>query len=368
MLQDIRQGFLFFCKNVGGFLTFFFYYLKKKVILFSTHFEKNKNKLVKLFMMKRGRYNRPFLHIMTMSVLGLGVFIAPYIADSYPLTDNSTLLQVSAQTMQQSITVGENVFHTAESDKPRDEVLKYTVEKGDTLSTIAKKFNVSTETIQWANDMTGDDLTVGDSLDILPVTGVAHKVARGDTIYSIAKKYTAEPQAIADFTFNDFVDPEKFTLVEGQILIVPEGIKPSERPAIRREVYIAQGPVPVSPGGFTFPLRGGISQFASWYHMALDITGSYGAPIVSAHNGTVTSVNLGGWDGGYGNNVWISNGDGTESHYAHMTGSNVSVGQQVVGGKTVVGWVGMSGRTTGPHLHFEIRRNGALVNPLSYVQ
>lgn len=321
-------------------------------------------------MMKRGRYNRPLLHIMTMSVLGIGVLIAPFIADTYPIfsTDATSVLAVNASAQQQSIIAGENVFQTVESDKPRDKILEYTVEKGDTLSTIAKKFNVSTDTIKWANNLTSDDLTVGDSLDILPVSGVAHKVASGDSIYSIAKKYSADAQGIADFPFNEFVNPEKFTLVEGQIVIVPEGVKPSEQPTIKRQVYLAQGPIPVSPGGFTFPLRGGISQFASWYHMALDITGAYGTPIVAAHNGTVTSVSLGTWDGGYGNNVWISNGEGVESHYAHMTGSNVSVGQAVVGGKTIVGWVGMTGRTTGPHVHFEIRKNGVLVNPLSYVQ
>jgi murein DD-endopeptidase MepM/ murein hydrolase activator NlpD len=79
-------------------------------------------------------------------------------------------------------------------------------------------------------------------------------------------------------------------------------------------------------------------------------------------------MNIGTWDGGYGTNIYISNGDGVVSHYAHMSGVNVSVGQQVVGGRTVIGWIGMTGRTTGPHVHFEMRRGGAIVNPLGYIQ
>lgn len=357
-----------------GFLSFWGYYLKRKIVAFSITFEKNKNKLVKFFLMKRGRYNRPFLHLTTMGVLGLGVLVAPYLADTYPIFSSKaseSLVDLSSPTAsQESIIVGENVFQTDISEKPRDKILTYIVQKGDTISTVAKKFGISTDTVKWSNDLTSDDIAIGDSLKILPVSGMSHKVSKGDTIYSIAKKYDTEAQKIADFPFNDFANPENFALVEGQMLIVPDGIKPSEKPtAPRRPTYFATGPATqVSGGGFTWPLRGGVSQFASWYHMALDIMSDVGTPIVAAQNGTVTGVSVGSWDGGYGTNAWISNGAGMDSHYAHMSGVNVSVGQQVVGGRTVVGWVGMTGRTTGPHLHFEIRSNGALVNPISYLQ
>jgi len=82
----------------------------------------------------------------------------------------------------------------------------------------------------------------------------------------------------------------------------------------------------------------------------------------------VSGVNTGTWDGGYGTSVWIDNGQGFSSHYAHLGGVNVGVGDSVAAGKTVIGWIGMTGRTTGPHVHFEISKNGALVNPLSYLQ
>lgn len=352
-----------------AFSTVFFLYNKKKVLAWSFFFEKNKNTLVKFFLMKRGRYNRPFLHITAMAVMGIGIMIAPFLADTYPILSqqNSLSLQLK-QVEAQSITAGEDVFQTQTSEKPRDTVITYTVQKGDTISTIAKKFGIDTDTVKWVNDLTTDNLTVGDELKILPVSGMLHKVAKGDSVYTIAKKYDTEAQKIVDFPFNDFVNPETFSLVEGQILIVPDGIKPSEKPTFKRQVFIATGPVSISGAGFTWPLRGAISQFASWYHMGIDITSDMGAPIIAAQNGTVASASVGTWDGGYGTNVLVDNGDGFSSLYAHLSGLNVSSGDSVVAGKTLLGWVGMTGRTTGPHLHFEIRKGGVLVNPLSYLQ
>jgi murein DD-endopeptidase MepM/ murein hydrolase activator NlpD len=100
----------------------------------------------------------------------------------------------------------------------------------------------------------------------------------------------------------------------------------------------------------------------------LDLAAPYGTPIVAAKSGTVKEANTGGYNYGYGNDVVIDNGGGYTSLYAHMEAVNVSPGQQVVGGSTVIGWIGMSGRTTGPHVHFEIRQNGVTVNPLPYLQ
>lgn len=318
--------------------------------------------------MKRGRYNRPFLHITTMVVLGLGVFIAPFLADTYPIFSPSKSFQFSTTASAQSITVDSQIFSTNVSDQTRNKIIDYTVEKGDTLSTIDRKFSISVDTIKWANDLTDDSLTVGDTLKILPVTGIAHKVSKGDSVYTIAKKYDTNPQGIVDFPYNDFANPETFSLVEGQIIIVPNGVKPQEQPVYRRQTYIVQGPVSISSAGFTWPVHGEVSQFAAWYHMALDITSPVGTPIVAAQSGTISKALSGSWDGGYGTNVAIDNGEGYSSLYAHMSGLNVSVGDTVVAGKTVIGWIGLTGRTTGPHVHFEIRRNGALVNPLSYLQ
>lgn len=305
-----------------------------------------------------------------MGVLCIGALLAPFLADTYPIFSSqaSTLANINAPQVKQSITLDDNVFQTQQSQKPRDKVVTYTVEKGDTVSTIAKKFDISTDTIRWENNLKNDDITVGDELRILPVTGMLHKVSKGDTVYTIAKKYDTNPQAIVDFPFNEFANPETFSLVEGQMIIVPDGVKPQEKTTIVRRQYIAQGPVSLSGAGFTWPVHGLVSQFASWYHMALDITSPIGTPIVTAQTGQVILASNGGWEGGYGTYIIVEGSDGTQTLYAHMSGLNVSAGDSVAAGKTVIGWIGMTGRTTGPHVHFEIRKGGALVNPLPYLE
>jgi murein DD-endopeptidase MepM/ murein hydrolase activator NlpD len=102
--------------------------------------------------------------------------------------------------------------------------------------------------------------------------------------------------------------------------------------------------------------------------MALDITSPFGTPIKAAQDGVVSVVSIGTWDGGYGNNVWVDNGKGIATHYAHMSSVYVHPGDSVSAGKTIIGAIGMTGRTTGPHVHFEVRQNGVLVNPLPFLQ
>ncbi|MGI8419976.1 MAG: peptidoglycan DD-metalloendopeptidase family protein [Candidatus Levyibacteriota bacterium] len=362
--------------ELRGFLDFLFFYTKRKLVNFSVRFEKNKNKLVKFFLMKRGRYNRPFLHLTTMGVLGVGVIIAPFLADTFPIfaAQNETKILAATSAEKQSVAVDENVFQTQVSNKPREKIATYQVEKGDNLATIAKKFSapgnpISEDTIRWANNLSDDTLTVGQSLQILPVSGIAHKVEEGETIYTIAKKYNTNPQNIADFPFNEFAgNGESLALVTGEILIVPGGVEPSSEPKIVRPNFeIAQGPVAVASGGWFFPVQGIITQYPSWYHMALDIAGPIGAPVYAAHSGTVGRVSVGAFDTGYGNNIWINDGDGIRTHYAHLNSVAASVGQRVIGGQTIIGYRGNTGRSTGPHTHFEVEVNGTLINPLTYV-
>jgi len=361
-----------FVSAFPAFSKVFAAYLKARLVVFSTLFEAYKNILVKFFMIKRGRYSRPFLHFATMGVLTIGVIVAPFLATTYPVfSQNSTVAaKLSSPSAEQSIVVGENVFQTNVSQKPRDKTITYIVQRGDTVSTIAQKFGISADTVRWANDLSDDTINVGDSLQILPVTGIAYKVQSGDTVYTIAKKFATDAQNIVDFPFNDFANPETFSLVSGQMLIIPGGIKPSEQPFIQPQVFIAQGPSTssFSGSGFTWPVHGIITQFASWYHEALDLAAPYGTPIVAAKSGTVAEANTGGYNYGYGNDVVIDHGGGYKTLYAHMEAVNVTPGQQVVGGSTVIGWIGMTGRTTGPHCHFEIRINNVTVNPLPYLQ
>ncbi|MDE2025353.1 MAG: M23 family metallopeptidase [Patescibacteria group bacterium] len=378
LLSSFAKAVLFFLKtrlfDVRKFSDFLVFYARKKFVHSLIGFEGQKDILVKFLLMKRGRYNRPFLHVATMGVLAAGVIVGPFLADTYPiLTPANAISNIpSPAPQEQSIEADNNVFETSISQKPRDRAIDYTVQPGDTLSTVADKFGVSVDTIKWANDISSDMLTVGDTLKILPVTGVSYKVQSGDTIYSIAKKFSTNPQKIADWPFNDFASPETFSLVVGEVLIVPDGIQPSavlDTGPGGSEGYIARAPaVSVSPsGGWGWPINGIVTQFPSWYHMAYDIAAPIGTPIVATKDGIVKEVWVGGWNYGYGTHVVLDHGDGYTSLYAHMSAVGVSVGQHVVGGQTVVGYVGMTGHTTGPHVHFEIRKNNITLNPSVFV-
>ena len=368
-ISAINQAHIFLKKEFASFLIFLSTYLKDKIMFFSTKFEKNKNVVVKSVLIKRGKRNRFFLHVSAMAVLSIGVLISPFITESSPFTHQENLLTFAQELSEENQSLAPNdVFETQLSDKPRAEIIEYTVQKGDTVSGIAKRFGISDDTIRWENGLRGDNITVGDTLKILPVTGIAHKVSSGDTIYTIAKKYDSNAQAIVDFPFNDFADPQTFSLVTGQTVIVPDGVKPEVQPTyIRRQPFIATGPTVVSGAGFTWPVRGSLNQYFAWYHRAIDIGAPVGTPIVSAQSGVVSQVYVGGWNGGYGTHVIISGDNGYSTLYAHMSGVNVSPGQKVSAGSSLVGWVGLTGRTTGAHLHFEIRGSGGLYNPLSFL-
>lgn len=350
------------------FLSFLSIYIKDKVLFFSDGFEGSKGALVKSILIKRGKRNRMFLHMSAMSILTLGVIVSPFISDTnlFGQSENLSFAQNGTGGSDSITTI--DVFNTEASEKPRDKIITYIVEKGDTISTIGKKFGISEETIKWTNDLKSDNITVGDQLQILPVTGIAHKVQRGDTIYTIAKKYSAEAQAIADFPFNDFANPQTFSIVEGQILIVPEGVKPEEAPKFVRPRFIATGPVTITGGGFTWPLRGPINQGYAWYHKGIDIGAPVGSPVVSANSGRVSEVYNSGWNGGYGVHVIIAGDNGYTTLYSHLSGTNVSPGDAVAAGQTLIGWVGVTGRTTGSHLHFEIRSGAGFSNPLAVMQ
>ena len=353
-----------FFSDFKEFIVFLNSYIHSKLLIFSEVFESFKNRIVKNILIKRGRRHRLFLHTSAMALLSVGVIISPFLSDSNLFSGNQVSFAQETLGISDSI-VTDDVFETQRSEKPRDTIITYRVQKGDTISTIAEKFSISEDSIKWENNLKNDNITVGDMLAILPVSGMSHKVKRGDNVYTIAKKYDANAQAIVDYPFNDFADPQTFSLVEGQILIVPEGIKPESAPRIVRQQYIASGPVQVTGGGFTWPLQGSINQYYAWYHKGVDIGASVGAPVVAAHNGTVSQVYNGGWHGGYGVHVIVSGDNGYTTLYSHMSGTNVSPGQQVSAGSSLLGWVGMTGRTTGPHLHFEIRGPGGFFNPLS---
>jgi murein DD-endopeptidase MepM/ murein hydrolase activator NlpD len=368
-IKKLKKTLRFILFEAKSFSAFFKIYISDKLIFASNAFEDRKNAVVKGVLIKRGKRNRLFLHVSIMIILTIGVFISPFISEAQLFGKQNDLLSF-AQEASDSLTVSQDSVFVTQNSNVRDKTITYTVQKGDTISSIAKKFDVSEDTIKWQNDIKGDNIGIGDTLDILPITGISHKVTQGNTVYTIAKKYGVDAQAIVDFPFNDFANPQTFSLVTGQIIIVPDGVKPEEqvKPRYIKQTYIASGPAVVTSSGFTWPAHGSLNQGYSWYHPGVDIGASVGTPVYSAQTGTVSQVYAGGWNYGYGTHVVISGDNGYSTLYAHMSGVNVSVGDRVNAGGTLVGWIGLTGRTTGAHLHFEIRSGGGNVNPLGFLQ
>src|SRR3989338_936361 len=344
-------------------------YGKRKLLYAGDRFESYKSWLVEILMIKRGKHSSSFLNLSVFLLFASAVIAAPHISSYYPTI---AYVEVLSSVATPSGTVAQLDFDqlsmtTQISDKPRDQIIEYTVKPGDTLSTIAATFDVSEETLRWANNLTGKNpvLKPGQILNIPPVTGVVHKVKRGDTVYTIAKKYETEAQNIVNYPFNDFVDLENFTLAVGQLLVVPGGVMPEEvKPGVTRPPapqYLAKQ----SSGQFLFPTSGSVSQQPIWYHMALDIANKEAPDVYASEAGTVSQVIC--VKGGYGCHIIINHGGGTETLYAHLQSFYVSAGASVTRGQAL-GRMGSTGRSTGTHLHFEVIINGARVNPWGYVK
>ena len=266
---------------------------------------------------------------------------------------------------------GEGEVNTLISDSPKGEVTEYRVVEGDTVSSIAAKFGISIDTIVWENNLkTVNSIKPKQILRILPMTGVKYKVARGETIYSIAKNFGVDAQNIIDYPFNSFSNDETFALVTGQELMIPDGVKPQEK-IIDVGRYAARTVAPIpgvkGEGNFIWPTTGSISQKYYWYHQAVDIASHSSPPIVAAQGGTVITA---GWNGGgYGNYVIIDHGNGYQTLYGHMTNKSIVVkaGDRVVQGQKI-GIMGSTGRSTGPHLHFEIKTSRGNADPLTMLK
>jgi murein DD-endopeptidase MepM/ murein hydrolase activator NlpD len=326
--------------------------------------EKKKGVFVSALYRQRGKLSQKITHGGMGVLAALGVMIAPVISQEFPGTKVNPWQAGGAPTVLSASTQDPGL-DTQISNKVRDSIINYTVIDGDTVSIIAQKFGVSADTVRWQNNLTNDRIKVGDTIQILPVTGVAHKVQKGDTVYSIAKKYDAEAQAIADFPFNTFSNDETFELAIGQIVIVPDGVMPKVAATPRiRQITPNAGSV-VASGQFVWPTQGVITQYFSWYHPGLDIANNALPVDVAADSGQVIYA---GWDNtGYGYMVFIDHGNGFKTRYGHLSQIFVVSGQTVKRGSSI-GKMGNTGHSTGPHTHFEIYKNGVRVNPLLYLK
>ncbi len=228
----------------------------------------------------------------------------------------------------------------------------YVVREGDTVSEIAQMFDVSVNTVMWANDITrGTALKVGQQLVILPITGVRHIVKKGDTLASIAKKYEADADEISQYNELDgaLAVGVEITIPNGEIHVVTP-----PRPKASNVAKGAGGASYTYSGYYLRPIAGGTRTQGIHGYNGVDIAASVGTPILAAASGEVIISRQGGWNGGYGNYVVIKHDNGTQTLYAHNQSNAVGMGQYVVKGQ-VIGYVGSTGRSTGAHVHFEIR-------------
>lgn len=253
-------------------------------------------------------------------------------------------------------------------DPSLQETSVYVVRKGDSISQIADMFGVSINTILWANDMKkGDKLKEGDVLLILPVSGLEHTVTKGQTLQSIAKLYKADIADITDYNGLDL----KTKLAVGDKLIIPDGEmfdEGGDKPVANlkeKEVtdknYYATSLLKNIIGYFLNPVPTGrkTQGLHGPGNRGIDIGAPTGTNIYAAASGTVLKVVTGcvvgpkRCGGGYGNMAIVQHANGTKTLYAHMSKVNTNVGAEVAQGQ-VIGLVGNTGRSTGPHIHFEV--------------
>jgi murein DD-endopeptidase MepM/ murein hydrolase activator NlpD len=237
----------------------------------------------------------------------------------------------------------------------RAQVRTYTVQEGDTLWSIAVQFGLDLDTLRWSNpalERNPDILAISTELIILPVQGVYHIVSAEDTIESIAAQYGVAETDISNYPPNGLYPPYKLKVGHG--LIVPFG---------RKGGVLPQPDLAVD-APLAWPVAGTMTGGFEPDHPALDIGAPYGSTVYAATAGTVRYA---GWgEEGLGFTIVIDHGDGLETLYLHLKGALIQAGTAVARGDAV-GEVGSTGHSSGPHVHFEVRRYGQLVNPQEFL-
>jgi len=304
---------------------------------------------------------------VTCSIFGI---FCPVEAETEELEANSqnmALLQAvispdpkASSTKDNSVIVGGNSL-APETQAPEsksiedDQISLYVVHQGDTLPAIAKMFGVTVNTIRWANDIKGNTISVGQTLVILPISGIQHTVKSGDTLQSIAKLHKGDLNEILQY--NNLTKDAKLAI--GDIIVIPDGeaTVTTSSSGTKTGTTKPSSSYPVYDGYYMRPIIGGIRTQGVHGHNGVDLASSYGAKIYAAADGDVIISRSSGWNGGYGSYIVIKHGNGTQTLYGHLSGTAVSAGQRVTQGQ-VIGYMGNSGQVTGHtgvHLHFEIR-------------
>lgn len=236
-----------------------------------------------------------------------------------------------------------------------DQISVYVVRPGDTVSQIADMYDVSVNTILWANDLKkGQALQTGQTLVILPINGIRHTVAKGETLASVAKKYGGDADEIR--SFNGLEPGAK--LAVGDEIIIPDGDMPGQTAGTKiagsKNRTVSGGGGPSLDGYFKWPVAGGKRSQGLHGHNGIDIAAPSGTAVLAAAPGTVILSKSSGYNGGYGQYIVVKHSNGTQTLYAHLSANNVSSGESVDRGD-VIGAVGSTGKSTGNHLHIEVR-------------
>lgn len=254
---------------------------------------------------------------------------------------------------------------------------KHKVGTGETLASIAKKHGISTATIMALNsEVRNGSVRVGQTLSISPVDGLSYQVSNDENYKTIARKFNLRADVL--FERNGCQKSPKVVFIPGAvwkpnpaIAKLPQFIDPSGR--------FAAGQLPAvmfNSGGYPLPYAVSVTSNYGWrmhpitgewtFHSGIDLGASLGTPVLAAKSG---QVEYAGWSGGYGNLIELSH-DSTGTRYAHLDTILVSAGQKVSRGQQI-GTVGTTGRSTGPHLHFEIlvpsHEGWVTVDPSGYI-
>ena len=292
----------------------------------------------------------------------------------------------------------------------RAEQITYKVKKKDTVPAIAKRYGVKQDTILMNNkNALNNKMKVGDTITFPSIDGLYYKLEKNDTLAKIAKKYGISVVDIVDYNninpkklkagstiFLKGVTLQKYKDVEGRLIAAQQAKedkkknkeKEKEKPENPPKGAKGSAPPPPPPqddddggksaaysgAGFAYPVRyaGVSSPFGNRYHPVLkryilhtgvDLVAKY-VPLRAAKAGVVTFA---GNMSGYGKIIIIRHDNGYETRYAHLSVISTNVGEHVNQGD-LIGKTGNSGRTTGAHLHFEIRQNGVPENPMKYLR
>ncbi len=281
--------------------------------------------------------------------------------DEQIIDEDESINIFSENALMPTVSPADADYGLGSAESLEDQISVYVVHKGDSIAAIAKMFDVSVDTILAANDMKkGDKLVEGDVLFILPISGIEHTVQKGQTLKGIANKYKVEVEDIV--AYNGISINE--SLVVGGKLVIPgagmlseESGKPAANlgsSAVNDKNYYAANPIKSLAGYFINPVPTGhkTQGLHGPGHRGIDIGAPTGTKIYASASGTVLIAKT-GWSGGYGNMVIVQHPNGTKTLYAHMSKLGTKTGAKVTQGE-VIGYVGSTGKSTGPHIHFEV--------------